>query len=289
MSTARQEIEAERSAHANAVETLERLDRKLHRTFLAPIGTMLHGLSLACSLVYSSRSHEQVLVETRQAHRVKISVSKLETATKISLISLYFTRLSIQSELRGIVKAEIASLRAELKAEAEQIEHWQGKKQEKNIAPTLRKYSRIYRELVDSFLRIILSGIFLVVAKGLGSIEVLVESFFLLGIAYVSRPCGVFFVLRVWFAHRGFGYDFGFLVFWILDLGVWILEFDFGPQPYGWVLLALGVLRALIPSKEGWGRTLKGDPALSVPSVALSGALLSFFSWQMHPTPQLYT
>ena len=101
------------------------------------------------------------------------------------------------------------------------------------IAPTLRKYSRIYRELVDSFLRIILSGIFLVVAKGLGSIEVLVESFFLLGIAYVSRPCGVFFVLRVWFAHRGFGYDFGFLVFWILDLGVWILEFDFGPQPYG--------------------------------------------------------
>ena len=76
MSTARQEIEAERSAHANAVETLERLDRKLHRTFLAPIGTMLHGLSLACSLVYSSRSHEQVLVETRQAHRVKISVLK---------------------------------------------------------------------------------------------------------------------------------------------------------------------------------------------------------------------
>ena len=46
------------------------------------------------------------------------------------------------------------------------------------IAPILRKYSRVYRELVDSFLRIILSGIFLVVAKGLGSIEVLVESFF---------------------------------------------------------------------------------------------------------------
>ena len=46
------------------------------------------------------------------------------------------------------------------------------------IAPILRIYSRVYRELVDSFLRIILSGIFLVVAKGLGSIEVLVESFF---------------------------------------------------------------------------------------------------------------
>ena len=79
--------------------------------------------------------------------------------------------------------------------------------------------------------------------------------FFLLGIAYVSGPCGIFFVLRVWFAHRGFGYDFGFLVFWILDLGVWILEFDFGPQPYGWVLLALGVLRALTPP-----RGVEGEP-----------------------------
>ena len=36
----------------------------------------------------------------------------------------------------------------------------------------------VYRELVDSFLRIILSGIFLVVAKGTGSIAILVDSFF---------------------------------------------------------------------------------------------------------------
>ena len=33
----------------------------------------------------------------------------------------------------------------------------------------------------------------------------------------------------------------------------------------------------------------EGDPALSVPSVALSGAVLRFFSWQVRPTPQLYT
>ena len=34
----------------------------------------------------------------------------------------------------------------------------------------------------------------------------------------------------------------------------------------------------------------EGDPALSVPSVARSGAVLSvFFSWQVHPTLQLYT
>ena len=65
------------------------------------------------------------------------------------------------------------------------------------IAPTLRKYSRVYRELVDSFLRIILSGIFLVVAKGIGSIEVLVDSFFSWGIAYVSGPCGIFLFLGV--------------------------------------------------------------------------------------------
>ena len=50
---------------------------------------------------------------------------------------------------------------------------------------------------MDSFLRIILPGIFLVVAKGIGSIEVLVDSFFSWGIAYVSGPCGIFLFLGV--------------------------------------------------------------------------------------------
>ena len=40
-----------------------------------------------------------------------------------------------------------------------------------------------------------LSGIFLVVAKGIGSIEVLVDSFFPWGIAYVCGPCGIFLFL----------------------------------------------------------------------------------------------
>ena len=98
---ARDEIEAEWSAHANAVETLDRPDSKLYCTFLAPSCTMLRkshvfkivpnqtcivyfARSLACSLVYFSRSHEQqVLVETRQAPCLRISVPKLETATRI--------------------------------------------------------------------------------------------------------------------------------------------------------------------------------------------------------------
>jgi len=49
-----------------------------------------------------------------------------------------------------------------------------------------------------------------------------------------------------------------FLVFGILDIfGFYFdsLILDFAPQPCGWVLLALGALRALIPSQEAWGRT----------------------------------
>ena len=91
------------------------------------------------------------------------------------------------------------------------------------IAPTLRKYSRIYRELVDSFLRIILSGIFLVVAKGLGSIEVLVESFFLIGNCLCFSTVWSLFCLEGVVCPQGFW--IWFWIFSVLDSGSWGLDF----------------------------------------------------------------
>ena len=75
----------------------------------------------------------------------------------------------------------------------------------------------------------------------------------------------------------GMGWIWGF-EYLIWNVCFWIL----GPQTYGWVLLPLGALKALTPSKEGWGRAPKGDPALSVPSVALGVAVQKIFSWHVH-------
>ena len=100
--------------------------------------------------------------------------------------------------------------------------------------------------------------------------------------------------VRVWFWSLDFDL-FWSLDFWILDLGIWVrwlvaevVVVVVGPQLCGWVLLALGVLRALTPP-----RGVEGEPRgwssskFSKCSFQRCGSCV--FSWQAHPTPQVYT